>query len=360
MKAFQVKEHLHPSKIQISDDVPLPKCGNEDILVEVYSAGLNFFDILQSQGKYQNQPPLPFVLGSEFAGRVALNSHIPVDCPFRPGDRVLGAAQGAFGEVVNADWRSCIPVPKEMTWEQASGIYVTYPTSYEALVGRAQTKAGEWVLVHAAAGGVGMAAVQIAKALGCKVIATASTEEKRRICKEKGGADFTIDYTQTGWQQQVMKITGGHGADVVYDPVGLLVPSLKCIAWKGRLLVVGFAAGQIEKVPANLVLLKNVSIVGVHWGATARKEPPHVKTVWHDLLALFSSRKLVPLVYDKVYDGLNAISEGLHDLETRKTWGKAVVRVRNEDGKPSGKAADGVLSKDAIRPGPNAKLPAKL
>ncbi|KAG9098466.1 hypothetical protein FS749_003752 [Ceratobasidium sp. UAMH 11750] len=231
---------------------------------------LNFFDILQSQGKYQNQPPFPFVLGAEFAGVIANSSPIPKGCPFKPGDRVFGSGQGAYAERVAAKWHSLHPIPAGFGFEQAAGLFVTWPTSYEALVGRAQLQPGEWCLgkyLHAAAGGVGLAAVQIAKALGAKVIATAGTEEKLQVCKCLGGADEVLDYTKPGWQKQVLKLTNGKGVDVIYDPVGLIKDSLKCIAWKGRALVVGFAAGQIEKLPMNLVLLKNISIVGVHWGA---------------------------------------------------------------------------------------------
>lgn len=222
-------------------------------------------------------------------------------------------------------------MPDNISYEQAAGIYVTIPTSYEGLVGRANTQPGEWVLVHAAAGGVGIAAVQVAKALGAKVIAAAGSEEKRRIAVKYGGADVAIDYNAPGWQDEVKKITGGKGVDVVYDPVGLLVPSLKCINWNGRLVVVGFAAGTIEKVPANLILLKNVSLVGLHWGPTSVKDPKRYKEVLDEVMGLVSSGKLVPQVYDPIFDGLDKVVDGLRDLEARKTWGKAVVRVRKED-----------------------------
>lgn len=221
-------------------------------------------------------------------------------------------------------------MPSNISFEQAAGIYVTIPTSYEGLVGRANTQPGEWVLVHAAAGGVGIAAVQVAKALGARVIAAAGSEEKRQIAK-KCGADYAIDYNAPGWQDEVKKITDGHGVDVVYDPVGLLVPSLKCIAWNGRLIVVGFAAGTIEKIPANLVLLKNVSIVGLHWGATALKDPKRYFEVIDEVMKMISSGRLIPQVYDPVYEGLEQVTTGLKDLEDRKTWGKAVVRVRHDD-----------------------------
>jgi NADPH2:quinone reductase len=162
MKGYFVQQLTHPSKLSIQNiDTPVPDAG--EVLVDVHSAALNFFDILQSLGKYQNQPPLPFILGSEFAGCISKSSPIPEGCPFKPGDRVFGAAQGAFGEVVKVKYQALIPLPDAMSYDMGAGLYVTWPTSYEALVGRAELKTGEWVLVTAAAGGVGIAAVQIAK-----------------------------------------------------------------------------------------------------------------------------------------------------------------------------------------------------
>jgi NADPH2:quinone reductase len=209
----------------------------------------------------------------------------------------------------------------------------TIPTSYEALVGRAHVQPGEWVLVHAAAGGVGLAACQVAKVLGCKVIAAAGSASKRQICIDKGGADHVIDYTAEGWQKEVLKVTGGHGVDVVFDPVGMLVPSLKCIAWNGHLVVVGFAAGTIEKVPANLILLKNVSLVGLFWGATAVRDPKRFMQVLQDVLGLLASGKLVPHTYEPIYQGLGEVPRGLQDIEGRKTYGKAIIQVRPDQAK---------------------------
>lgn len=246
-------------------------------------------------------------------------------------DRVFGYAQGAFSEHVVSDPKSLLPIPKNVSYAQAAGIYLTFPTSYEALVGRAKAQAGEWVLVLAGAGGVGLAACQIAKMLGCKVIAAAGSDDKRKICVDKGGADYTIDYGKEGWQKEVMKITGGHGVDVVYDPVGMLVPSLKCVAWNSRLVVVGFAAGTIEKVPANLVLLKQCSIVGLFWGATAIRDPPRYHEVLNLVLGHIERGELVPYTFDKLYDGLDKVPEGLGDIENRKTWGKAIVQVVKDD-----------------------------
>ncbi|GAA6054435.1 hypothetical protein JCM3770_007215 [Rhodotorula araucariae] len=329
MKAFVIEKYITPEELPtrlVEWQDPSP--GPDEIVVDVHYAGLNFFDILQVQGKYQLKPPFPWVAGCEFSGVVSATSPIPEGCDFVPGKtRVFGAGQGAYAEKIKIDWRTVFEVPEGMGLDEAAGLYVTAPTSYAALVTRANTQPGEWVLVHAAAGGVGLAAVQIAKALGARVIATAGSAAKLDVAK-RYGADFVVDYGKDGWQKEVMKITGGHGADVVYDPVGMIVPSLKCIAWNGRLIVVGFAAGSIEKIPANLLLLKNASAMGVFWGAYARNEPDVVPGVWRALLELLASRKIKGAVFEKVFDGLEAVPEGLRALGARETWGKAVVKVK--------------------------------
>lgn len=328
MRGIVINEYMHPSKRTVADDAPEPNLGKNDLLIDVEVAALNFFDILQSQGKYQNQPPFPYVLGAEMSGTINASSPIPKGCRFKAGDKVFGYAQGAFGERVACDYRMLLPIPKGMSFDQAAGLYITYPTSYEGIVHRGETKAGEWVLVHAGAGGVGLSAVQIAKSLGAKVIATAGSPAKLEICKTAGGADEVLDYTQPNWQKEVLRITGGKGADVIYDPVGLIKDSLKCIAWKGRAIVVGFAAGKIEQLPSNIILLKNISVVGLHWGAYIKHEPEHIPGVWKGIFELFESGKLKPAVYDPPYKGLDSVPGALVDLESRKTWGKAVVRVK--------------------------------
>ncbi|KAH9033211.1 alcohol dehydrogenase [Lactarius deliciosus] len=325
MKALVITEYAHPSKIQLTRDAPepVPTPGSDELLIDVHSAGLNFFDILQSQGKYQTQPPRPFVLGAEFAGTVAT---APPGGPYKPGDRVFGCCQGAFGERVVAKPVDVLPLPDTLSFDQGAGLFVTYPTSYEALVGRGKLRAGEWLLVLAAAGGVGIAAIQVGKVLGARVIACASPS-KLNVARTVGGADFVVDYTKDGWQKEVLKITGGRGVDLVYDPVGRIKDALKCTVWGGRALVVGFAGGEIEKLPLNLVLLKNVSIIGIFWGSYRKNNPEHVGETWRELLELLASGRLKPVVYIGEYT-LETLTQGLQDLENRKTWGKAVVRVR--------------------------------
>lgn len=272
---------------------------------------------------------MPFILGAEYAGVV---TSAPKDSKFKKGDRVFGSTQGAFAEKAVVQEMTCFPIPKGMSYEQAAGLFVTYPTSYAALALRAKLQPGEVCLIHAGAGGVGLVAIQVAKALGAKVIATASNQEKLDVCK-RAGADEVVNYRDKDWMKKVKELNGGEGVDVIYDPVGMVVPSLKCIKWNGRILVIGFAAGQIEKIPANIVLLKNISIVGLHWGAYYGNEVETIPKVWEALFKLLEAKKITPFVYDKIYQGLESVSAGLQDLADRKTWGKVVVKVASDGSK---------------------------
>ncbi|KAJ5464634.1 uncharacterized protein N7458_000320 [Penicillium daleae] len=283
----------------------------------------------------------PWVGGAEFAGTIAA---VPTAAPsprFRVGDRVFGATQGAYATHVLAPETTLLPVPKGWSFEDAAGLFVTAPTSYGGLVHRAGVKAGDWVLVHAAAGGVGLAAVQIAKAKGATVIATAGTQRKREIAAEFG-ADYVVDYTDKAWPEQVKKLCATHrtgngkaGVDIVYDPVGMIEASLKCVAWNARLLVIGFAAGKIEKVALNRVLLKNVSLVGLHWGQYAKFETETVGEVWKGIFELVAQGKFKGTAFrDESFVGLESVPKALQALGGRETWGKVVVNVTgNENAK---------------------------
>ncbi|GAN00615.1 NAD(P)-binding protein [Mucor ambiguus] len=327
MKAFIVDKWLKgPEELALKNvDLPAePKKG--ELQIQVKAAGLNFFDTLMIQGKYQIKPPFPFIPGGEFSG-IVLKSTVP---NFKAGDRVFGSGY-SFAEVINVPASNVLPMPKNFSFEQAAGLYITYPTSYSALVLRANLKAGEYCLVHAAAGGVGIAAVQIAKALGAKVIATAGSAEKLEIAK-KFGADYAINYRDKDWTEQVKKVTNGHGADVVYDPVGLVEASTKCTAWNGRILIIGFAQGTIEKIPTNRLLLKNISAVGLHWGAYTRNEPERIPEVWNSLFELFESGKLQPALYEKIYT-LDTIPQGMMAINDRKSYAKVVAKIGNDESK---------------------------
>ena len=301
----------------------------------MHSAATNFFDILQIQGKYQQQPPFPWVAGVEFAGLVLSVPTSPKGKNrFKVGDKVFGASQGAFSTHVLAPDLMLLPVPPGWSFEDASGLFVTAPTSYSGLVVRANVQPGEWVLVHAAAGGVGLAAVQIAKAKGATVIATAGSKHKRQVA-QRFGADYAIDYRNTDWPDQVKKLCATHrkgngraGVDIVYDPVGMIEQSLKCVAWSARLLVIGFAAGKIEKVALNRVLLKNVTIIGLFFGAYAKFEPTTVVAVWKGIFQLISEGKFKGTTFtDESFVGLESASKALQALGGRETWGKVVVNI---------------------------------
>ncbi|RYP84411.1 hypothetical protein DL769_001200 [Monosporascus sp. CRB-8-3] len=328
MRGIQLTEYVKgPKELKVTE-LPDPKAGPDDYLIEVHAAATNFFDILQIQGKYQNQPPFPWVAGAEFSG-VVLATPVSSGTPrFPVGSRVFGASQGAYATRVCAREHDLLPVPEGWSMADAAGLFVTAPTSYGALVLRAGVRTGDWVLVHAAAGGVGLAAVQVAKAFGATVIATAGTERKREVARAFG-ADHVVDYRDPGWPELVRKLTPrGRGVDIVYDPVGVVDKSTKCVAWNGRILVVGFAAGAIEKVAMNKVLLKNISLVGIHWGAYARFEKDKIPVVWDGIGKLIEQGKFRGTVFaDQEFVGLESIPDALLALGSRGTWGKVVVKI---------------------------------
>ncbi|KAI1392963.1 NAD(P)-binding protein [Hypoxylon trugodes] len=328
MRGIQVNQYIKgPKELKVTE-LPDPTPRPDQYLIEVHAAATNFFDILQIQGKYQSQPPLPWVSGAEFSGIVLATPTNAKSPKFPIGSRVFGASQGAYATRVCAAEPELLPVPNGWSFVDAAGLFVTAPTSYGALVLRAGIKAGDWVLVHAAAGGVGLAAVQVAKAFGATVIATAGTPRKLEVAKQFG-ADHVVDYRDAGWPDKVKKLTPkGRGVDIVYDPVGVVDKSTKCIAWNGRILVIGFAAGQIEKVAMNKVLLKNISLVGIHWGAYAKFERESIPVVWEGIGKLIEQGKFKGTVFaDKEFVGLENIPDALLALGSRETWGKVVVKI---------------------------------
>lgn len=328
MRGIQIKQYVKgPQELKVTP-LPDPVAGPDDYLIEVHAAATNFFDILQIQGKYQNQPPFPWVSGAEFAGVVLATPSGLSNPKFPVGARVFGATQGAYATKLLAKEGGMLAVPEGWSFTEAAGLFVTAPTSYGALVVRAGIKKGDWVLVHAAAGGVGLAAVQVAKAFGATVIATAGTARKLEVAKSFG-ADHVVDYNDPTWPEQVKKLTPkGRGVDIVYDPVGMVDKSTKCIAWNGRILVVGFAAGNIEKVAMNKVLLKNISLVGIHWGRYAVSERETEVKVWEGIMKLVAEGKFRGTVFDdREFVGLESIPSALEALGSRGTWGKVVVKI---------------------------------
>ncbi|KAJ5929725.1 hypothetical protein N7454_006675 [Penicillium verhagenii] len=324
MRAVQVSEYVKRTNISLRSTRPVPISSTS----------------FKSKANTSTNPPLPWVGGSEFAGTVTAVPTSSSSPQFKVGDRVFGATQGAYATHVLAPEKSLLPVPAGWTFEDAAGLFVTAPTSYGGLVHRAGVKAGDWVLVHAAAGGVGLAAVQIAKAKGAVVIATAGTKRKREIAMEFG-ADYVVDYTDKAWPEEVKKLcaanregNGKAGVDIVYDPVGLIDASLKCVAWNARLLVIGFAAGKIEKVALNRVLLKNVSLVGLHWGPYAQFEKETVGVIWKGIFDLVAKGQFRGTAFkDDSFVGLESVPRALQALGGRETWGKVVVNVVGEKAK---------------------------
>ncbi len=307
------------------DEIPAPEPGPGQVRIRNRAAALNFFDILQCQGKYQVKPPLPFTPGAEVSGVIdALGEGVT---GLSAGDRVQAMSPwGGFAEYSLALAASVFRIPDEMAFPQAAAMPIVYQTSYFALKHRAMLRAGEWLLVHAAAGGVGLAAVQIGKAMGAKIIATAGSDDKLAFCKSQG-ADHAIGYRDESWVDRVKEITGGHGADVIYDPVGGDITGLstKCIAWEGRLLIIGFAGGTIPKIEANRVLLKNISIVGLHWGEYRKHAPQMVIDAQQDLFAMFRAGQIAPVVSREV--PLDQVVPALRELASRKTHGKLVLTM---------------------------------
>jgi NADPH2:quinone reductase len=303
-------------------EVAVPTPGPGQVLMRNKATALNFFEILRIQGKYQERPPFPWSPGAEMSGVVeAVGEGVT---RFKPGDEVVSCQfTGGFADYALSEERWTFPLPTGMSWAQGAALPIVYQTSYFALKDRAQIQPGEWLLVHAGASGVGMSAIQIGKAWGAKVIATAGSPEKLAFAKAQG-ADHAIDYSDGTWVDQVKQITG-KGADVIYDPVGgdVFDLSSKCIAPFGRLLVVGFAGGRIPTIAANRILLKNMSVVGVLWGN-------HIKAVrnyasdTHDALAsMFSKGQINPAITASY--PLERLLDGFRALATRKVMGKTVV-----------------------------------
>ncbi|MGH0036951.1 MAG: NADPH:quinone oxidoreductase family protein [Myxococcota bacterium] len=322
MRAIVVEKWCEPSDL-VASEVEEPAIEPGTVKVRVRAAGVNFFDILMARGEYQVKPPFPFIPGGEVAGVVSeLGEGVR---QFEVGDRVFGApGLGGFAESVVMPARAAFPMPQDMSFEHGAALPIIYPTSYAGLVYRADLQSGETLLVHAAAGGVGLAAVQIGKALGARVIATAGGAEKLEVAR-RSGADVLVDYREQDFVARVMEETDGRGADVIYDSVGgdTFDRSTKCIAWNGRLLVVGFAGGRIPSIRANRILLKNIAVTGVHWGAYARNEPARVPETFAALFALYSDGRIRPEIF-QTYP-LEQLPEALEALGSRRTHGKLIV-----------------------------------
>lgn len=322
MRAVVVDRFMEPDALCVVE-TPAPTPGPGGLRIAVRAAGCNFSDLLMLKGEYQVKPPFPFVPGSEVAG-VVLEAGAGVT-GFAVGDRVLArCGTGGFAEEVVAPAVATVKLPEGVAFETGAALSTVYPTSYAALVWRAGLAAGETLLVHAAAGGVGLAAVQIGRALGAHVIATAGGPEKCEIAR-RAGAGTVIDARAGDFVPAVLAATQGRGADVIYDSVGgeTTDRSLKCIAWNGRLLVIGFASGEIPSVKLNRVMLKNVSLVGLHWSAYPEREPARIAECFAGLFALIERGAIEPLVSARL--PLEQAGAALVALGRRETVGKVVL-----------------------------------
>lgn len=322
MKAVLCVRHGGPEALEIRD-IPEPVAGKGEVVVKIAAASLNFFDTLIIQNKYQFKPERPFSPGGECAGVIAAVGarvkHV------KPGNRVIAfTGHGAFAEQVRCDARMLVPMPDGVDFVTASAFVMTYATSYHALVDRAGLKAGETLLVLGASGGVGLAAIEIGKELGARVIAAASSAAKLAVCKEHG-ADALIDYESEDLRERIKALTEGKGADVIYDPVGgrFTELALRSAAWRGRLLVVGFANGDIPRLPANLTLLKGCDVRGVFWGDYARREPGNLLRDLQVLFGWLQQGKLRPHIAGTY--PLERAAEAITALMERRVSGKLVV-----------------------------------
>ncbi|MGE3926115.1 MAG: NADPH:quinone oxidoreductase family protein [Lautropia sp.] len=322
MKALLCKQYGLPETL-VYQDVADPVPGAGEVIVDMKAAGVNFPDVLIIQNKYQFKPPLPFAPGAELAGVVSAVA--PDVTGFAVGDRVIASTgHGAFAERVAVSANRLIKMPDALPFDTAAALVLTYGTSWHALKDRAALASGETLLVLGAAGGVGLAAIEIGKALGARVIAAASTEEKLAACREHG-ADATINYATEDLRERIKATTDGRGPDVIFDPVGgqYAEPAFRSIAWRGRYLVVGFANGEIPRLPLNLPLLKGASIVGVFWGGYVSNEPRRFGTDLAELLQRVAAGELRPHISARypLAEGARAIA----DMMNRKVIGKVVI-----------------------------------
>ena len=322
MRAVLCKQFGPPESLVV-EDVASPVPGPGEAVISVKASGVNFPDVLIIQNKYQVKPPLPFSPGSEVAG--VIKSIGDGVTHVKPGDEVFAfTVYGGFAEEVKTDAKRLLPIPASMTFPTAAAFGLTYATSDHALRDRGELKAGETLLVLGAAGGVGLAAIEIGKALGARVIACASTDEKLAVCRDHG-ADATINYATEDLRDRIKTLTDGTGADVIYDPVGgpYTEPALRSIAWRGRLLVVGFAAGDIPKIPLNLTLLKGCAIVGVYWGEFTRREPARFAEAMRQLGEWHRDGTIKPHI--SATFPLEGAADALTRMAERKVIGKVVL-----------------------------------
>lgn len=322
MRAVVCREWGGPEKLGV-EDVPSPALRDSAVRIKVHAAGVNFADLLLIAGQYQEKPIFPFTPGAEAAGVITEVGAAVTS--LKVGDRVMAlTGLGAFAEEAVVDAQRALPIPASMDFSTAAAFPVAYGTSHGALEWRARLQPGEWLLVTGAAGGVGLTAVEIGKAIGARVIACAGSAEKLAIAQQHG-ADYLIDYSKEDIRERVKAITGGRGADVIYDPVGgdAFDAGLRSIAWGGRIIIIGFASGRVPQIPANIVLVKNIDVIGFYWGSYQSHKPDLLRGSFAQLFRWFQEGKLRPHVSHSL--PLERAGEGLRLLQQRKPIGKVVL-----------------------------------
>ncbi|HMV80170.1 MAG TPA: NADPH:quinone oxidoreductase family protein [Leptospiraceae bacterium] len=323
MKAFVAENWCEPEELVYREEND-PTVEDHQVLIEVYAAGVNFPDLLLIQGKYQLRPKRPFIPGAEVSGVVIRTGKSVTK--YKEGDKVYAVSfLGGYAEKVSVPEKDVYPLPEGMSFEEGAGMVITYQSSYFGVVVRGKLLPNETLLVHAGGGGIGTSAIQIGKAVGAKVIATAGSEEKLEIAK-KCGADIVLNYNDSQWSKKIRKEYGG--ADVVIDPVGgdIFEKSVLCLNFEGRIIVVGFTSGKIPEIAVNKLLLANASIVGLYWNLYQRDFPEKIEKCIQDLHKWYLEGKIKPVIY-KTYS-LQEAPIALRDVTGRKSYGKAILKIR--------------------------------
>lgn len=325
MRAVLCRAYGPPDALEIGD-APPPKPAAAQVRISVHATGLNFADTLMIGGTYQVKPPFPFSPGLECAGIVAETG--PQARRFKPGDRVMALTSwGGMAEEAVADEGQVYPMPAHMTFAEAAAFPVAYGTALHALSDRGRLQSGETLVVHGAGGGVGLCAVEVGALLGARVVATAGSADKLKLAEDYGAA-HGVNYAAENIRDRIKELTDGRGADVIFDAVGgdAFDQSMRCIAWDGRLLVVGFASGRIPSAPANLILVKSISVIGVHWGEFAKRDPARCQAEFERMFDWYRAGKLKPHV-SAAYP-LDQAKVAMNAMLSRRTTGKVVISVR--------------------------------
>ncbi|KAH8723910.1 zeta-crystallin [Phaeosphaeriaceae sp. PMI808] len=340
MRAIQINHFVKNFDEIEAKDIPnaTPK-SNSDHSIKITHAAVTHVDLLYAQGLHQNNRrhvKPPFILGNEFAGIITSS---PSSSSLTPGTRVFGGGLGSYAETICVPEEAVHQVPRQWSLAEACAVGASGAVSYGALVSVAQIKSGETLLVLGASGGLGVMVIQIAKALGARVIAVVGSQEKAEVVRNIG-AQGVANYNEENWVAKVKELTNGEGVDVVYDSIGAVESGVECLKYRGRLVIVGFAArdGNVEKIRANRILLKSAMVHGYRFGEDGRQDPQRTKDAWDGFMRLVEEEKIKPIIYKEVYDGLDSVRRALEDAKAHKVWGRAVLRIDELEREESQKA----------------------